>query len=75
MKILEYPRFRAGYDFLLLRAQIDESLQKYAQWWTQLQEGDEATRQTLLSHGPRPPRNRLKRHRKKKKPSQETPHC
>lgn len=74
LKILEYPRFRAGYDFLLLRAQVDESLQKYAQWWTQLQEGDESARQVLLSQGPRSLRSKLRRRKKKKKP-QETPHC
>lgn len=37
-KLLEHPRFRAGYDFLLLRAEQDESLAELGQYWTELQE-------------------------------------
>ncbi len=38
LKILEHPRFRAGYDFLLLRSIIDKNLEPLAQWWTIIQE-------------------------------------
>lgn len=35
-ELLTQPRFRAAYDFLLLRAEIgDKSLKKAAQWWTE----------------------------------------
>jgi len=34
---LHHPRFRAGYDFLLLRASIDESLEAQAEFWTNIQ--------------------------------------
>ncbi|MCX7545544.1 polynucleotide adenylyltransferase PcnB [Marinicella gelatinilytica] len=34
---LHHPRFRAGYDFLLLRHQVDNHLNKEADFWTQIQ--------------------------------------
>jgi poly(A) polymerase len=48
-KLLHYPKFRAGYDFLLLRAEADKTLVPLATWWTQFYEGDESVRKTLLS--------------------------
>ncbi len=35
---LQQPRFRAGYDFLLLRAEAGEKIQALANWWTRVQE-------------------------------------
>ena len=41
-RLLTHPRFRAAYDFLLLRAQAGEpGAQELAEWWTQLQNGVE----------------------------------
>lgn len=34
---LHHPRFRAGYDFLLLRNEIDAQLNKQADFWTNIQ--------------------------------------
>lgn len=42
--MLEHPRFRAAYDFLLLRAQSGEDVQELADWWSRLQQGDDAQR-------------------------------
>jgi poly(A) polymerase len=39
-RLLTHPRFRAAYDFLVLRAQAGEAEQELADWWTALQEGD-----------------------------------
>ena len=36
-RLLNHPRFRAAYDFLLLRVQAGEPLQGLADWWTDLQ--------------------------------------
>ena len=37
-RLLEHPRFRAAYDFLLLRSQAGEpGIGELAQWWTQAQ--------------------------------------
>jgi len=35
---LHHPRFRAGYDFLLLRSQVDDQLQEQVEFWTQVQQ-------------------------------------
>jgi len=39
-KTFEHPKFRAGYDFLLLRAEIEQSevLSEQAKWWTDFQD-------------------------------------
>ncbi len=38
LRLLGHPRFRAGYDFLCLRAQSGEDLEASCQWWTEYQE-------------------------------------
>ncbi len=48
IRLLAQPRFRAGYDFLLLRADSGELPQELAHWWRDFQEADEATRETML---------------------------
>ena len=35
IELLTWPKFRAAYDFLLLRAEIDPSLKSLATWWTE----------------------------------------
>jgi len=37
LSILQHPRFRAAYDFLLLRAQAGVADPELAQWWTDVQ--------------------------------------
>lgn len=37
-RLLTHPRFRAAYDFLLLRAEVGEVNSELAQWWTDIQE-------------------------------------
>nr|WP_218627342.1 polynucleotide adenylyltransferase PcnB [Caballeronia sp. dw_19] len=51
MKLLEHQRFRAGYDFLLLRCESGELDASVGQWWTDFIAGDAAARESLLSHG------------------------
>ena len=38
LRMLEQPRFRAGYDLLLLRAEFGLASEDVAHWWTVLQE-------------------------------------
>ncbi|NNJ90677.1 MAG: polynucleotide adenylyltransferase PcnB, partial [Gammaproteobacteria bacterium] len=38
-RLIEHPRFRAAYDFLLLRAESGEVESSQAEWWTRYQEG------------------------------------
>ena len=47
-KLLEHPRFRAGYDFLLLRCGSGEIEAEIGAWWTAFYEGDFETRENLL---------------------------
>jgi poly(A) polymerase len=51
-KTFEHPKFRAGYDFLLLRAEIEKSEQliELAKWWTDFQDvSDDARLQMVKS--------------------------
>jgi len=42
LKLLPVPRFRASYDFLLLREQSGETqLKELCEWWTDIQKADE----------------------------------
>ena len=38
LRLLEHPRFRAAYDFLLLRAKAGENVHELADWWTAFQQ-------------------------------------
>jgi len=46
--IQEHPRFRAAYDFLLLREQSGENLDNLGVWWTKFQDASEAEKQQLV---------------------------
>ncbi|MET3134284.1 poly(A) polymerase [Oxalobacteraceae bacterium GrIS 1.11] len=48
-KLLEHPRFRAGYDFLLLRCASGEIDAELGEWWTEFYESDAENREDLLS--------------------------
>ena len=41
-------RFRAAYDFLLLREQSGEKLKSITTWWTQFQISDEQTQAQMI---------------------------
>ncbi len=47
-RLLEQPRLRAAYDFLLLRAESGEAPQELADWWTEFQEADIDRRADML---------------------------
>lgn len=54
LKMLEHPRFRAAYDFLLLREQVGEIASGLGEWWTQFQnqndtEKDQSIKQLFVS--------------------------
>jgi len=61
-RLLTHPRFRAAYDFLLLRAAAGEPVNESAEWWTEQQlDMPEAPEPEKRSRGPRRrrrPRNR-----------------
>jgi poly(A) polymerase len=47
-RLVDQPRFRAGYDFLVLRAKSGEIAQEMADWWTEFQDADQERRETML---------------------------
>ncbi len=55
LRLLEHPRFRAAYDFLLLRAESGEADPELAAWWTRLQTLTEAERIAEVESRPRQP--------------------
>jgi poly(A) polymerase len=47
-RLMENKRFRAAYDFLLLRAESGEAERELAEWWTRFEEADEAGRERMV---------------------------
>jgi len=52
-KLLEHPRLRAGYDFLLLRCASGEIDAEIGEWWTNFMAADGNERELLLTAKPR----------------------
>lgn len=46
--LLENPRFRAGYDFLLLREEAGERTDGLGDWWTRYQDVSDSERRTMI---------------------------
>ena len=67
-KTLGHQRFRAAYDFLLLRIKAGEVNPEIGVWWTRLQEADEGQKKRMISElsmlRKKSPRRR--RHRRRK---------
>ena len=63
-RLLENRKFRAGFDFLLLRASVGQASQDVAEWWTRIQDVDENERIKMLKSLAG---NSKKRRRRKKK--------
>jgi poly(A) polymerase len=63
-RILEHPRFRAAYDFLLLRALVDKSSESLVAWWTAFMDADEDARVVLMQHPEGQDRPKPRRRRK-----------
>jgi poly(A) polymerase len=63
LKLLEHQRFRAGYDFMVLRCESGELDPAAAQWWTDFIEADSGARELLLTQGNKEgaPRRRRRR--------------
>ena len=69
-RLLHQPRFRAAYDFLLLRAQTDAAIQECAAWWTKFQHAGDAERKAMTSDTPTtdaPAKKKRRRPRKRRK--------
>ncbi|MFZ5555726.1 MAG: polynucleotide adenylyltransferase PcnB [Pseudomonadota bacterium] len=62
-RLLEHPRFRAAYDFLVLRCQSGELDAELGAWWEAFQHADPNERQKMLMPGEGPKRKRRRRRR------------
>jgi len=70
-KSFEHPKFRAGYDFLLLRAQIENTaeLNELAKWWTDFQNVSNEARVQMIKGVKLPTANKKRTPRKPRKPA------
>ena len=62
-RLLAHPRFRAAYDFLVLRAETGEADPSLAEWWTRFQEVEEAEQKRMTRGLVRKPRRRRRKKR------------
>ncbi|WP_018138607.1 MULTISPECIES: polynucleotide adenylyltransferase PcnB [unclassified Thioalkalivibrio] len=51
LRLLTHPRFRAGYDFLCLRARAGDADPELCRWWTEFQEKDEGEQKKMAGGG------------------------
>ncbi|GAA3927529.1 polynucleotide adenylyltransferase PcnB [Litoribacillus peritrichatus] len=57
-QLAEHPRFRAAYDFVLLREQAGEDLSGLGRWWTDFQNSDDQLKQKMVSKTGHPSRTK-----------------
>jgi poly(A) polymerase len=62
--LVVHERFRAGYDFLVLRCASGEAPAELAQWWEKFQRASESERQSML-HAPQPGEHKKRRRRRR----------
>lgn len=73
-RLLGHPRFRAAYDFLVLRAETGEADPALADWWTRFQAADEAEQKSMVRSGSRSStRSRTRKRRPRSKASRNAP--
>jgi poly(A) polymerase len=65
-RLVIHPRFRAAYDFLVLRAQAGEVDPELADWWTRFQEASGAERADMVEGAVR---RRSRRPRRRRRPA------
>ena len=64
LRLLTHPRLRAGYDYLLLRAETDEPAAQLAEWWTRFMAMDEKNRLQTVLPPPKAKKGKTRRRRK-----------
>ena len=64
-RLLENPRFRAAYDFMLLRCESSELDRELGKWWEAFQRSNPADREAMLLKDEAPKKRRRSRARRK----------
>ncbi|MGQ9658650.1 MAG: polynucleotide adenylyltransferase PcnB [Thermochromatium sp.] len=65
LRLITHPRFRAAYDFLVLRAEAGEADPELADWWTRFQDASGQERVSMIE----PSVRRKRRPRRRGRPS------
>jgi poly(A) polymerase len=65
-RLIEHPGYRAGWDFLRLRAQSGEIPMEIADWWQDFAHAGHDQRETLVNQAPAPTAPARKRRRRRK---------
>lgn len=71
LRLINERRFRAAYDFLLLRVDEEPELAELAQWWTDVQAVEADDRASLVQAVPERAGKRRRRPRRRKPASSE----
>jgi len=66
-RLLEHPRFRAAYDFMLLRSEVGEVPEETAEWWTDFQVLNAGEREKMIEASPA--KKKRRRRPRKRKPA------
>jgi poly(A) polymerase len=67
-KLMDHPRLRAAYDFLLLRAQAGEPVEEEAAWWSRQLDGKPSERPNAASSADDAAPSGNKRRRRRRRP-------
>jgi len=70
-RLLENKRFRAAYDFLLLRAETGEADRGLADWWTGFQTADDSERRAMIAEVTPAGGEKKRRRRRRRRPASE----
>lgn len=68
LSLLGHPRFRAAYDFLVLRSKVNDEKPALAQWWTTFQNVSAEQQETMIQELTRPTHSNPKKKAKPKNP-------
>ncbi|MBI5658977.1 MAG: polynucleotide adenylyltransferase PcnB [Nitrosomonadales bacterium] len=71
LRLLSQPRFRAAYDFLLLRCESGEVDGEIGLWWDEFQDASDERRAAMLLPDEAAPKNRRRRKKPDAKPQPE----
>lgn len=79
LRLLDHPRFRAAYDFTLMREQAGENLDGIGNWWTEFQAVSPEQKEQMVSLVKRPAKDSsrktssAKRRRPRRRPAKTPP--
>src|SRR5690606_23058461 len=73
IRLLDHPRFRAAYDFLLMREEAGEQLDGLGSWWTHFQVDEDEREQMIKNIHRRNAGKSTRRPPRKRKPAGSAP--